>query len=342
MGRRVERGHLGHVLDVEVDRVDEAPGRRQVRGGLHRRHRLGGVERVDEDEVGVVGRGRPHREVGEVAQVADAPAAGRADLVQLGHQPHGAPGRDRLGQLEALRGHDERARLLVEGRRAGSTSATRRCHPSGRSAGTSTVASPTGRPSTTRSGTHRSTWASSRRPPPSSSQCTRTPAPAGTCTATWSGRPGAGHDGGGQGAPPRGVGVLGERPLDRGLVGRVHAERGEHGLDGGRRRPSRAVRASPSTRSRPRGPGRARRAGATGRAAWAHPANTAGGPGRRSAAPARAPLRGSASPGAAARGPPAPGGRRRRRSSRPGSSRPCRREPSPPAARRSAPRPRGG
>ena len=105
--RVLEPGQLGHVLDPQVERVDEAPGGRQVRRGLHRRDRLGGVQRVDQHEVGVVrGRG-PGREVGEVAEVADAPRLGRAHLVQLRHQADDPPLGHRGRQREALRGHDE-------------------------------------------------------------------------------------------------------------------------------------------------------------------------------------------------------------------------------------------
>ncbi len=62
--------------------------------------------------------------------------------------------------------------------------ATRRCHPTGRSPGTSKVASPTGRPSTSRSGTHRSTCGTSRTVPSSSTTSSRMPVPAGTWAYT--------------------------------------------------------------------------------------------------------------------------------------------------------------
>ena len=105
--RVLEPAQLGNVLDPQVEGVHEAPRGRQVRRGLHRRDRLGGVQGVDQHEVGVVrGRG-PGRQVGKVAQVAHAPRLGRAHLVQLCHQAHdptlGHGGRQR----EALRSHDE-------------------------------------------------------------------------------------------------------------------------------------------------------------------------------------------------------------------------------------------
>ena len=66
-------GELGDRLDPQVQRVDEPARRRQVRRRLHRRGRRRGVQRVDQDEAGAVPRGRPHREVGQVGQIADAP-----------------------------------------------------------------------------------------------------------------------------------------------------------------------------------------------------------------------------------------------------------------------------
>ena len=70
------RGHVGDladVLDPDVDRVGEPAGRRQVRRGLHRRHRRGRVQRVDEHEVGPELAAAPAGQLGQVGQVADPP-----------------------------------------------------------------------------------------------------------------------------------------------------------------------------------------------------------------------------------------------------------------------------
>ncbi len=109
--RAVGRGQvprLADVLDPDVQRVDEAAARREVGRGRHRGAGLGGVQRVDEDEVraGLV-RGEPGQ-VRQVGQVADAPGRARPHRVQLGHEAPRAAFRDGCGQLEPLRRHDER------------------------------------------------------------------------------------------------------------------------------------------------------------------------------------------------------------------------------------------
>ncbi len=232
----VEGGDLGDVLDAQVEGVDEPPRRRQVRRGLHRRDRLGGVQRVDEDEVRVVRGRRPGREVGEVAQVADAPGPRRAHLVELGHQPDDPARGHRLGQLEALGGDDERRRSEWSGRarrrrprrRAGASRAAgrraARRWPRRPGARRRRGPVPTGRP-VARGGS----------PPSSSSTCTVTREPAGTCTGTWCSPAGARDDRRRQGAAPGGVGVLGERGLDLG-VGPRRPPRGRRGPRGWSRR----------------------------------------------------------------------------------------------------------
>ena len=78
-----------------------------------------------------------------------------------------------------------RVASVVSGSTAGtSRCATSRCQPTGRSPGTSKVASPTERPSTSRSGTHRSTCGTSRTVPSSSTTSSRMPVPAGTWACT--------------------------------------------------------------------------------------------------------------------------------------------------------------
>ena len=71
--RRRQVARLADVLDADVERVHEPAGGRQVRRRRQRDGRLGGVQRVDEQEVGAeLAPGEP-ADLGEVRQVADAP-----------------------------------------------------------------------------------------------------------------------------------------------------------------------------------------------------------------------------------------------------------------------------
>jgi hypothetical protein len=118
VGRREVPG-LPHVLDADVQRVDEAPARGQVGRGRHGGPWLGRGQRVHEHEVrtGPV-RAEPG-EVCEVRQVPDPPRGARAHRVELRHESPGAPSRAQgVRELEALRRHDERrARLRPVARR---------------------------------------------------------------------------------------------------------------------------------------------------------------------------------------------------------------------------------
>ena len=69
----VECGKLRDVLDPQIQRTDEPPAHRQVRRGAHRRHGLGGVQRVDEHESGAQVAGTPGSQVGQVVEVAVPP-----------------------------------------------------------------------------------------------------------------------------------------------------------------------------------------------------------------------------------------------------------------------------
>ena len=102
-----QRGVLGDPLDAEVDRVEEPARAGQVRRGLQRRQRLGGVQRVDQDEVGTQLAGRPDSEVGEVGEVAEAPAAAGADAVELGRETPLALPVGPLGEAEPGGRHDQ-------------------------------------------------------------------------------------------------------------------------------------------------------------------------------------------------------------------------------------------
>ena len=106
----VEQRVLRDPLQPEVDRVGEAAAGGQVGRGLHRRPRLGRVQRVDQDEVGAVGAGRPDGQVLQVGEVPDPPGLARPDAVQLRGQPPGAALPHPVRQSEPLRGDDQRHR----------------------------------------------------------------------------------------------------------------------------------------------------------------------------------------------------------------------------------------
>ncbi len=105
-GQRV----LGNAFHPQIDRVDEAAAGRQVGRGLHRRPRLGGVQRVDQHEIGAVLGGGPDREILQVVQVADAPGLLRADAVELRRPPPGAASTHPGREAEPGRGDDQRHR----------------------------------------------------------------------------------------------------------------------------------------------------------------------------------------------------------------------------------------
>ena len=105
---RVQVAVFGDLLHPEVQRVEEAPGRGQVGRVLDRWPRLGGVQRVDQQEAGALLPG--HRgEVGEVGEVADAPGPGGPHGVELRGQSPVPPSGERLGGAEPPRCDDERA-----------------------------------------------------------------------------------------------------------------------------------------------------------------------------------------------------------------------------------------
>ena len=95
-----QRGVLGDPLDAEVERVEEPARAGQVRRGLDRGQRLGGVQRVDQDEVGAQLTGRPDGQVSQIGQVAEPPAAAGAHAVELGREPPLTPSVGPLGEPE--------------------------------------------------------------------------------------------------------------------------------------------------------------------------------------------------------------------------------------------------
>jgi hypothetical protein len=116
-GEVIERcadvGRAGHVLDAEVDRVQEAPARRVVRRWLLRERRSRRVERAHGDDARAA-PGRPLGEPAEIGQVADAPRLARTRRVQL-QRP--APRAQALRQVAAAGADDQaRRRTTVERR----------------------------------------------------------------------------------------------------------------------------------------------------------------------------------------------------------------------------------
>ena len=109
-----QQGVLGNRLDPHIYRVDEPARRRQIGRGFHGRGRGGRVHRVDQHETGAVLGGRPHRQVGEVGQIADSPGVLGADAVELGGQAPGAAAAE-PGRHIQLGGRDDDRRADVGG-----------------------------------------------------------------------------------------------------------------------------------------------------------------------------------------------------------------------------------
>ncbi len=99
----VEGGILRDVLDPQIERADEPPAHRQVRGCAHRGHRLGGVQRVDQDEPGAQLTCAPGRQVSQVTEVTVPPGRTGTDRVELDGQTPGPALRDRRGQVGQVR-----------------------------------------------------------------------------------------------------------------------------------------------------------------------------------------------------------------------------------------------
>ena len=105
-------GELRDRLDPQVQRADEASRGRQVGGGFHRCRRRGRVQGVDQHESGPVARPRPHRQVGQIGQVAHTPGTFRGEAVKLGGQTPGAPRAHPRGHAQPGRCDDQRGNAL--------------------------------------------------------------------------------------------------------------------------------------------------------------------------------------------------------------------------------------
>ena len=207
------------------------------------------MQRVHQDEAGAELVPAPGREVGEVDEVAEAPGPPGPHGVELGHEaPQATAGQRR--RVEPGGGHHQRGRWPPR-RRCGPP---RVCQPSGRSAGSSNVASPTRRPSIHCGSTRWSTCCDGTAPPPSSrlhphlgGAAVRQvdPDPAG--------RPGRRDEDRGQRPPPAGAGAgrPGRRPPTPASTAST-PERPQHRLDRVRRHVHVVAPPGPSTPWRPR------------------------------------------------------------------------------------------
>ncbi len=104
-------GEFGDRLDAEINRIDEAPRRRQVRRRLHpalRTRRRRRMQRIHQEVIGAVARRRPHREVGQIGEIPDAPGLPGPHAVELNGQTPGATVAEPLRQPEPIRRHDQR------------------------------------------------------------------------------------------------------------------------------------------------------------------------------------------------------------------------------------------
>ena len=106
--RCADIGEFGYRLDPQIQRIYEPARGRQVWRGLHRRGRGAGVQRVDQDKTGAVPRPRPHREIGQVSQIAYAPRSLGSHAVELGGQPPGPSGAQPWWQLQRAGADDQR------------------------------------------------------------------------------------------------------------------------------------------------------------------------------------------------------------------------------------------
>ena len=85
-------GVLGDPFDPQVERVREPAAGRQVRRRLHRRHRFGGVHRVDQHVVGaVLGWPTRPRDRSRSVRSPTPQDCARAHAVELGRQSPAAP-----------------------------------------------------------------------------------------------------------------------------------------------------------------------------------------------------------------------------------------------------------
>ena len=96
-------GELGHVGDPDVERVEVAARGRQVRRVLDRRHRLGGVQRVDQHELGAEAGAppRPARPGRRSRRRPRSRASGRSRAGSSGPTPGPRAGRGRSSRSGA-------------------------------------------------------------------------------------------------------------------------------------------------------------------------------------------------------------------------------------------------
>jgi hypothetical protein len=113
-GSAIEPGDLGNLVDPQVQGVGEAPAGREVgRVGL-RGDRRRGMQRVAQQQPRAVPAPAPLDQPAQVGEVADPPAVGRPERVEL-HQPPPLGRREPQRRAPRRRGDQLRLGVLVAG-----------------------------------------------------------------------------------------------------------------------------------------------------------------------------------------------------------------------------------
>ena len=110
-----ERGIFGDRLRTDVREVDQATAYRQIRRRGERGHRLGGMHRINEYEVGTGLLLGVHQHGLQILVIAHAPGVGGANRVQLGHPAPQTAALHRVKQIDAIRCTDQSGVLHTVG-----------------------------------------------------------------------------------------------------------------------------------------------------------------------------------------------------------------------------------
>ena len=105
--RRFALGEIGHVLDRDVEHVEELTVRRTVRTDVRRIRRHERVQRIEADDAAAERCGVTDQ-LAQIAEIAHAPVARRTQRVELrGDAPHALACSDRRQLITVRRGNDE-------------------------------------------------------------------------------------------------------------------------------------------------------------------------------------------------------------------------------------------
>ncbi len=107
---------LRNVLRADIGDVEEASGLRQIRRRLKRLDGRGGMDRIDQHEIGVRLLCRVDEQFPQVAVVAHAPGLRGTDGIHLRHPPPALSFRHRGGRRDARRRADERGIAMPRSR----------------------------------------------------------------------------------------------------------------------------------------------------------------------------------------------------------------------------------